>query len=151
MTAPESRLYVTEQIRAADYALFGLYVTRLVLLLQRGRLPFGPRLADFDAMVRDRGLLDYHVEVLAAWRRQRAVFETLYGPNVLHVSLEALAERSRETLTRVTRFCGLSVEAMRAERALGDLDSERVRERAPGPLETEIGRALAARGFDVAG
>ena len=136
-----------QQIRPRDWLPFTIYTVRLLWTRQtKGPLPFGPKTDGFVDIVRRRGPLAYHVEVLRIAQERKARFVELYGDRLSEFRLEALQTDPAE-IERLFTFCGFESDRASIDAIIGDFDRELVdRASRPGPHDSEIHQLMKTQG-----
>jgi hypothetical protein len=143
LRAQMKRASLTEQVRPRDAVPFAWYAARMALLRRRGLLPFGPKLAGFADIVEREGLVAYYARLMRTWWEVKPRFLDAFGERALTVRLETFQDRAGEEIARLVDFLDLRMTPAERERALRDLNVERLAPAAADPLAADIETALA--------
>ena len=91
------------------------------------RLPFGPKIRDFRKIVKDKGLLDYHVKVYIESRKEKELFKELYKSNLFCFQMEELM-RDRNEIKRLFDSVELTYDESLIDLIYSGIDQIRVKE-----------------------
>lgn len=115
-----------QQISWKDVPSFLTYVFKMMHLKTfKSSLPFGPKLKDFDLILRNQGLLRYHVEVFRRSTVYKKNYENLYGDNMKTFKMENIMSDAEE-IKKILDFSGLSSDSEWINRIRESFDKERV-------------------------
>ena len=101
-----SNFKLYHQISVGDWPDFLRYTIHMFSLRKKNLLPFGPKLKNFDSLVRDIGLLAYHVQVFKKTQVYKSQFEKYYGENLQIFNMEDIME-GKEEIKRMVDFTGI--------------------------------------------
>ena len=127
---PNARSYfpLWKQIRVADVGPFLFYACRMFLLRRKGLLPFGPRMAEFDNVIKEKGLEEYHWAVWAEAQKGGEEYARLYGEQFMSFSLERLVS-SPDEFNRLLKHAGLHAKEEFLKDAMEEMSEERLAQR----------------------
>lgn len=134
---------IFRQLRWQDTPAFVAYAARMLWnRYARRAAPFGVKLEGYPRLIRDRGLVSYHIAVFKKAQRLKHRFRQLYGDRMYAVALEELFASSH-ALDGLLRFCGYSLAPEELERLHWRFDRKRI-SKATGntPLDFDIRRLL---------
>jgi hypothetical protein len=92
-----------QQISIDDISDFIKYTVKLFYLRRAGLLPFGPKIKNFPKVIKEKGLLAYHVEVFKASARYKQKYKELYGDKMETFKMENIMTDIRE-MKRIVDF-----------------------------------------------
>ncbi|MCI5055555.1 MAG: sulfotransferase [Flavobacteriales bacterium] len=133
-----SKRKIWQQIQVKDYLDFFVYSWKMFRLRKKNKLPFGPKIKDFDKIVTEHDLLGYHVMVYRKSQYYKARYKELFKQNMATFSMEKLMTEKNE-LSRLFEFCEFNFDDVFLKRISASLDDKR-KEKAlkAGPLDSEI-------------
>lgn len=115
-----------QQLKCRDLPMFCLYCLRMIWIRNvKNRLPFGPKIKNFEAIVKSKGISAYHVEVYKEAERCKAIFKQKYGDKICFLKMEELQTNLFE-LQRLYDFCGFKKESKEIETIFRTIDTGRV-------------------------
>lgn len=114
-----------EQISLNDLPDLVLYTLKMFYLRQFKVLPFGPKLKNFIQIVKEKGLLGYHVEVYKRTLEYKKQFLDLYGNNLQTFKMETIMSDPNE-IKRLVEFAELSYADEWLDSIRSSFDEERV-------------------------
>ncbi|HEY6977744.1 MAG TPA: sulfotransferase [Chitinophagaceae bacterium] len=80
-----------QQLSATDIPQFFRYTTQMFYLRQvAGILPFGPKLKNFVQLVKEQGILGYHVSVYKKAQHYKSIYKELYQANMQVFKMEEI-------------------------------------------------------------
>lgn len=85
-----------DQLSSSDWLDFIKYSKHMFALRRKNLLPFGPKLKDFEKIVKENGLLAYHAEVYKKTEQYKGIYKNLYGRKMELFSLEKIMEGPEE-------------------------------------------------------
>ena len=89
------------QISNSDWPEFIQYTTRMFALRRKNLLPFGPKLKNFETIVKEKKILAYHVDVYKKTEAYKSRFQELYGNNIQWFSLEKIMDGAEEIIRMI--------------------------------------------------
>jgi len=96
-----SNFSIFDQLSLRDIPSFILYIFRMFFLRDvMNRLPFGPKIRNFGKIVKDKGLLHYHVQVYIESKKEKKLYKKLYKSNLFCFKMEQLM-RNRDEIKRL--------------------------------------------------
>lgn len=99
-----------QQLRFTDFPAFCLYCFKMIWIRNvKKKLPFGPKIENFEDIVKNKGILSYHVDVFKEAERCKAVFKKKYGDKISFFKMEDLQTKTVE-IQRLYDFCGFNKE-----------------------------------------
>ncbi|HEY2727750.1 MAG TPA: sulfotransferase [Parafilimonas sp.] len=116
---------IFQQVTFSDLPEVLLYSIKMLYLRQFNTLPFGPKLKHFMQIVKDKGLLGYHVEVYQRALSYRQNFIELYGDNLEVFSMENIMADPNE-IKRMIEFIEMPYSLQWLQRIRNTFDEERV-------------------------
>lgn len=133
----ERRLF--NQISFRDIPRFLQYSIKMFYLRQVvGALPFGPKLKNFVTIVKNQGLLFYHVTVFKAAKKYKKIYNDLYGSNMQTFSMENIMNDPNE-IKRMLEFIRFPYSEEWVQKIQNSFDSERIKESSePKAADKEI-------------
>jgi len=133
-----SNFKLYNQISTSDWPDFLRYTLHMFSLRKKNLLPFGPKLKDFEKIVKDHGMLAYHAEVYKRSEMYKENFKKLYGSNLELFSLENIMNDLNE-IKRLVDFTGIPVNEDWFTSIRNTFDAERVeKSQAQSNIEGEI-------------
>ncbi len=133
-----SNFKLYNQISASDWPDFLRYTIHMFALRKKNLLPFGPKLKDFEKIVKNEGLLAYHAEVYKKTEIYKDIYNQLYGSNLEFFSLEKIMNDMNE-IKRLVDFTGVPVNEEWFHSIRKTFDSDRVKKsQAKSDIEEEI-------------
>lgn len=117
---------IFDQISVKEMPDFIRYVTKMFQLRKAGLLPFGPKIENFENIVRTKGILAFHAEVYKAAMRYKERYKELYGNSMEVFKLENIMTDKME-IERMIRFSQLPYNAGLLEKIYKTFDAERVK------------------------
>lgn len=115
-----------KQLSFNDIPLFIRYSLYMMYLRNfRKCLPFGVKLKNFDTIVKNHGLLYYHVKVHQFSKTCKSLFKEKYGDNMEVFRMEDIMNSTLE-IERLIAFSGLSYTIEQLETIKKSFDSSRV-------------------------
>ena len=114
-----------QQISLNDIPYFLSYAARMLYIRQFSTLPFGPKLKNFLQIVKEKGLLGYHVEVYKRSLEYKTRYIELYGNNLEVFKMENIMARPEE-IERMLKFAELPYSEKWGEEIQQSFDQERV-------------------------
>lgn len=114
------------QIRFSDLPFF-LYNTTKMLYIRNVLkiLPFGPKLTNFTEIIREKGLLGYHVEVYKKSLFFKLRYQNLFGDNMACFKMENLMTEPSE-IHRLFKFAGLESSSIDTDYIMSTFDPNKV-------------------------
>ena len=104
-----------QQLRFTDLSAFCLYCLKMIWIRNvKKKLPFGPKIKNFEAIVKNKGIFAYHVDVFKEAERCKDVFEKKYGDRISFFKMEDLQTKPVE-IQRLYDFCGFKKELKEIE------------------------------------
>ncbi len=101
---------IYQQLRFTDLSAFCLYCLKMIWIRNvKKKLPFGPKIKNFEAIVKNKGILAYHVDVFKEAERCKSVFEKKYGNRISFFKMEDLQTKPVE-IQKLYDFCGFKKE-----------------------------------------
>lgn len=94
---------IFQQISVKDIPYLAAYAAKMVYLRQFSTLPFGPKLKNFMQVVKEKGLLGYHVEVYKRSLEYKQQYMDLYGDNLQVFTMENIMADAAE-IKRMVEF-----------------------------------------------
>lgn len=117
-----------QQIKASDIPAFVSYTARMFYLRQiKKMLPFGPKLKDFVSIVKEKGLLAYHVDVYKRSLKYKEVYQELYGSNMQSFKMEEIM-MSKEKTEELIKFSEIPYGKDILETIQQTFDQERIKD-----------------------
>lgn len=120
-----SNFKLYHQISASDWPDFLRYTIHMFSLRKKNVLPFGPKLKNFDKLVRDLGLLAYHVQVYKKTQVYKSQFEKYYGENLQIFNMEDIMKEKKE-IKRMIDFTGIQPAEKWIDEIIQTFDKDRV-------------------------
>lgn len=120
-----SNFKLYHQISAGDWPDFLRYTIHMFSLRKKNLLPFGPKLKNFDNLVRDMGLLAYHVQVYKKTQVYKSQFEKYYGENLQIFNMEDIMKGKKE-IKRMVDFTGIRPAGKWIDDIIQTFDKDRV-------------------------
>lgn len=120
-----SNFKLYHQISASDWPDFLRYTIHMFSLRKKNLLPFGPKLKNFDHLVRDMGLLAYHVQVYKKTQVYKSQFEKYYGENLQIFNMEDIMQGKKE-IKRMVDFTGIQPAEKWIDDIIQTFDKDRV-------------------------
>lgn len=115
-----------QQISIKDIPDFIKYVSKMFYLRQvKGILPFGPKIKNFMEVVKEKGLLAYHVEVYKKSVLYKQKYKDLYGSNMAVFNMEDIMKKPEE-IKRLIDFAGIAFNQKWAENIYESFNKERI-------------------------
>ena len=96
---------IFQQVSIKDIPYLAEYAAKMLYLRQFSTLPFGPKLKNFMQVVKDKGLLGYHVEVYKRSLEYKQQYMDLYGDNLQVFTMENIMADAAE-IKRMVEFVG---------------------------------------------
>jgi len=122
-----SNIKLFDQLSFRDIPLFILYICRMFFLRNIiNRLPFGPKIRGFNKIIKDQGLLDYHVKVYVESIKEKELFKELYKTNLFCFEMEELM-RDRNQIKKLFESTELSYDDSLIDLIYNDIDKIRVK------------------------
>jgi len=134
-----------QQISIADLPAFIAYTAKMLYLRQvKQLLPFGPKLKNFEQIVKEKGLLYYHVAVYNASLRYKERYKELYGSNMQTFKMENIMTQTAE-IKRMFDFTDFDVEEKVITQIKETFDNNRVENATRNrSIDSEIEKLLGA-------
>ncbi|MEO8116285.1 MAG: sulfotransferase [Bacteroidota bacterium] len=133
-----SNFKLYHQISASDWPAFLRYTIHMFSLRKKNLLPFGPKLKDFEKIVKTSGLLSYHVEVYKKTQLYKSQFQSLYGENMEVFNMENIMQGENE-VKRMVHFTGIQPTDEWFKNIIHTFDKDRVElANKNSPLEQDI-------------
>ena len=105
-------------------------------------LPFGPKLKQFAKIVKEKGLLFYHVEVFKQAQIEKEKFKKLYLNNMMTFQFEELMTDTSE-LKKLFDFSGLLLSETEMNDVIKNINNQKVLKASlPNPIDSEILKLL---------
>lgn len=141
---------LAQQMRLRDVAMFGLYSSRLISLRHRlGSLPFGPKISNFQTIIRDNGPISYHTQVWHEATKRKKQFQVAFGNCFFEFQLESLQVDPHE-VDRLFDVCALRPYAPGGERLISEISQEVVvRSRKTNSIDQDIASELHRLGYEA--
>jgi len=115
-----------QQLRFKDLFSFCLYCLRMIWIRNVMKLlPFGPKINNFKNIVKNKGILFYHVAVFKEAERCKSIFKKNYGERICFFKMEDLQTKPSE-IQKLYDFCDFNVEMKEIESSLKTLDIKKV-------------------------
>ena len=115
-----------QQISILDLPAFIRYTAYMFYLRQvSGHLPFGPKLKNFAMQVKEKGLINYHVDVYKKSQLYKEKFKQLYKENMQVFSMEKIMEGDDE-INNMIAFTGINMPTGWIQEIRKSFDADRV-------------------------
>ena len=125
---------IYDELRWQDIPSFLWYVMKMFYLRNvLDILPFGPKIKNFHKIVKENGLLEYHVQVYKEAEKQIPAFCKLYGENICFFNLESLQNEKAE-IKKLYDFCNFSVN----DNSIDEIFDGIEREKSVKPSEIDV-------------
>jgi hypothetical protein len=115
-----------QQIRLSDLPQFFRYTTKMFGLRRRDLLPFGPKIKNFVEVLKEKGLLGYHVEVYRKSMQHRDTFRELYKDRYAHFTMGDIMNDA-SSIERLFDFCGFDYTPEHVASIRATFDKDRVK------------------------
>jgi hypothetical protein len=140
-----------QQISLSDLPQFMKYTARMFYLRQvQGMLPFGPKLKNFVEIVKEEGVLGYHVSVYKKAQYYKNIYELLFGENMQVFKMEEIMTSVTE-LKRMVDFINIPYSKEWSDEIRQTFDNERVNEAfKTRDIDKQIEKLLAIKPSAVA-
>ncbi|MBS1729887.1 MAG: sulfotransferase [Bacteroidetes bacterium] len=122
-----SNFKLYNQLSTGDWPDFMRYTLHMFSLRKKNLLPFGPKLKDFETIVKEKGLLAYHCEVFKKSEEYKAAYQTAYQNQIAFFSLENIMNDMDE-IKRLVNFTQIPVQDSWFTSIRGTFDAERVKQ-----------------------
>ena len=132
-----------KQIQLNEIPQFFIYIIRMFYIRNVKRsLPFGPKLKQFAKIVKEKGLLFYHVEVFKQAQIEKEKFKKLYLNNMMTFQFEDLMTDTSE-LKKLFDFSGLTLSETEMNDVIKNINNQKVLKASlPNPIDSEILKLL---------
>jgi len=115
-----------QQISVSDIPYFIAYTTKMFYLRQvKHLLPFGPKLKNFAAIVKEKGLLYYHAEVYKTSLKYKKIYKDIYGLNMQEFKMENIMQDTNE-IKKMFDFINVSINESMIVEIQKTFDRERI-------------------------
>jgi hypothetical protein len=115
-----------QQISLKDLPIFIKYSFKMMQLRNiNNYLPFGPKLKNFLSVVKDKGLLHYHVEVYKKSNEYKKIYKELFGEQMKVFSMEKIMSDEAEII-KMMNFSELEFSKDWISEIQKTLDSNRI-------------------------
>lgn len=114
-----------QQISVKDIPYIIPYATRMFYLRQFNNLPFGPKLKDFIQIVKQKGLLGYHVDVYKKSLGYKQRYKELFGNRLREFKLEKITSDIDE-IEKLAAFTEISYSSKFLDNIRFSFDEDRV-------------------------
>lgn len=132
-----------QQISFTDIPGFLLFTAKMFYLRTFSVLPFGPKIKNFENIIKEKGLLSYHVDVYKVSMKYKEVYKKLYGNNMEIFKMENIMT-SRNEIERLVKFTGKIYSEEWGQTIQKTLDKERIDlSTKQNKVDDEIRRLLA--------
>lgn len=139
-----------EQIKITDFFSFlknSLYM--IWLREMKDLLPFGPKIQNFAAITKEKGLLYFHTQVFKKSVAYKQRYKQLYGDNMEVFKMEKIMNNPEET-ERLIAFTALPCPEGAIQKILATMNKERIKDAVKkSSSDDEIIRLLAEAGISV--
>ena len=95
-------------------------------LRRKNLLPFGPKLKNFEQIVKDKGLLAYHAEVYKKTENYKTILQKLYGERMEVYNMETIMTEKCE-IKKMIDFTTLTITEDRLDNIFKTFDLDRVK------------------------
>jgi hypothetical protein len=117
-----------QQISLSDLPYFFRYTAQMFYLRQvAGTLPFGPKLKNFAQIVKEQGILGYHVCVYKKTQHYKNIYKELYGENIQVFKMEEIMTSLNE-IRRMVDFVNIPYSTEWGHQIRQTFNDERVNE-----------------------
>jgi hypothetical protein len=117
-----------QQISISDLPQFIKYSVEMFYLREvAGILPFGPKLKNFVNMVKERGLLAYHVNVYKKAQHYKKIYKELYSENMQMFKMEEIMT-NLDQIKQMIEFVNIPYPVGWRKQIRETFDNERVKE-----------------------
>jgi len=116
---------IFDQVSLGDVPQFLKYAAKMYYLRQFSTLPFGPKLKNFMQLVKQKGLVGYHVEVYNRALEYKQRYIDLYGENLCAFKMEDIMNNPSE-IKRMIKFADMPYTEEWNESIRKTFDEERV-------------------------
>jgi hypothetical protein len=130
-----SKRKLFQQISLSDLPCFVGFVAKMFFLRRTSILPFGPKLKGFIDIVKEHGLIGYHVKVFKRSQVHKQKYQTLFGNNFATFKMESVMQDIDE-IKKMLDFINVKYEDSWVENIQSSLDADRVK-KAMKPSEVD--------------
>ena len=132
-----------KQVKLKELPVIIIYCMRMFFIRQiLNLLPFGPKLKQFAKIVKEKGLLFYHVEVFKQAQIEKEKFKKLYLNNMMTFQFEELMTDIAE-LKKLFDFTGLLITDAEIKDIIKNINNHKVLKASlPNPIDSEILKLL---------